>query len=373
MLNSLRDEVNFLFSGMGMPYQKVALMVAVVCTVIFTITLGNNTVREAPVAVVDLDNSKYSHELTETINASPFMQVKAVFNTPVDTRTLFYNDKYLAVIVLPRNLEKNRYTNSAGSVGVIYDDINGGANTGNMRQYLNLLVAHESLNIVGATDDSPGITLNERNLFNPQESPANGAEVQGFLFFFSSMFFVFATIGMIPRLRAEGKLQAAAVKGAPLDILIRLVPYCVCLLTALFVGMAILRVFGDMSFSGNVFLFLLTQLFYIPALGIMSLIFGWSAATPGVANSRMILFIPGGFIFGGSSGPLAIQSHWVQVLSHVFPLRWEFEFVRDIILRGAGFMDIASELGAFLLYCAVLLFIFYWKFFHVPQTAAAEV
>ena len=38
-------------------------MVAVVCTVIFTITLGNNTVREAPVAVVDLDNSKYSHEL----------------------------------------------------------------------------------------------------------------------------------------------------------------------------------------------------------------------------------------------------------------------------------------------------------------------
>ena len=83
MLNSLRDEVNFLFSGMGMPYQKVALMVAVVCTVIFTITLGNNTVREAPVAVVDLDNSKYSHELTETINASPFMQVKAVFNTPV--------------------------------------------------------------------------------------------------------------------------------------------------------------------------------------------------------------------------------------------------------------------------------------------------
>jgi ABC-2 type transport system permease protein len=110
-------------------------------------------------------------------------------------------------------------------------------------------------------------------LFNPQESPSNGAEVQGFLFFFSSMFFVFATIGMIPRLRAEGKLQAAAVKGAPLDILIRLVPYCACLLTALFVGMAILRLLSDMSFSGNVFLFLLTQLFYIPFLGVMSLLF----------------------------------------------------------------------------------------------------
>jgi hypothetical protein len=338
MLNSLKDEVNFLFSGMGMPYQKVALMVAIVCAVFFPITLGNNVVHEAPVAVVDLDNSKYSHELTEAINASPFMQVKSVFYTPIDTKTLFYNDKYLAAIVLPKDLEKNRYSNSAGSVGVIYDDINGGANTGNMRQYLNLLIANESLKIVGATENSPGITLNERNVFNPQESPANGAEVQGFLFFFSSMFFVFATIGMIPRLRAEGKLQAAARKGAPLDIVIRLVPYCACMLTALFVGMAILRVLSDMSFAGNVFLFLLTQIIYIPTLGIMSLLFGWSAATPGVANSRMILFIPGGFIFGGSSGPLAIQSQWVQVLSHVFPLRWEFEFVRDIVLRGAGFL-----------------------------------
>lgn len=356
-----------------MPYQKVALMVAVVCAVFFTFTLGNNTVQEAPVAIIDLDNSKYSHELTETINASPFMQVKTVFYAPMDAKTLFYNDKYLAVIVLPKDLEKNRYSNTAGSVGVIYDDINGGANTGNMREYLNELIANESLKIVGATEDSPGITLHERNVFNPQESPSNGAEVQGFLFFFSSMFFVFATIGMIPRLRAEGKLQAAAAKGAPLDILIRLMPYCACLLTALFVGMAILRLLSDMSFSGNVFLFLLTQLFYIPFLGIMSLLFGWSAATPRVANSRMIFFIPGGFVFGGSSGPLAIQSCWVQVLSHVFPLRWEFEFVRDIILRGAGFMDIASELGAFLIYGAVLLFIFYWKFFHVPQTAAAEV
>ena len=189
MINSLRDEIEFLLSGKTMPYQKVAFMIAIVCTVFFTVTLGNNVVHEAPVAVIDLDNSKYSHELTEAIDASPFMQVKTILYTPVDAKTLFYNDKYLAAIVLPKDLEKNRYSNTAGSIGVMYDDINGGANTGNMRQYLNELVAHESLNIVGATDDSPGITLRERNLFNPQESPANGAEVQGFLFFFSAMFF----------------------------------------------------------------------------------------------------------------------------------------------------------------------------------------
>jgi len=371
MINSLRDEIEFLCSGKTSPYQKLAFIIAIFCTVFFTITLGNNVVHDAPVAIIDLDNSKYSHELTEAINASPFMQVKAVFYTPIDAKNLFYNDKYLAAIVLPKDLEKNRYSNTAGSIGVMYDDINGGANTGNMRQYLNELVAQESLKIVGATDDSPGVTLYERNLFNPQESPANGAEVQGFLFFFSSMFFVFATIGMIPRLRMQGKLQAATAAGAPEEILIRLVPYGACLLTALFVGMAILRVINDMNFSGSFFLFLLTQLFYIPVLGIMSLIFGWSAANPGIANGRMILFIPGGFIFGGSSGSLAIQSTWVQVLSHVFPLRWEFEFVRDIIVRGGGFWNIAGELGGFMFYFAIVLAVFYWKFCHEPKSLKA--
>lgn len=366
MLNSLKDELNFLFSGRGMPYQKVAFMVAIVCAVFFTVTLGNNVIKEAPLAVIDLDNSKYSHELTEMINASTFMRVETVVTAAVDPKSLLFNDKYVAVVVMPQDLEKKRYSNGTANVGVVYDNTNT-AQTAYVREYLNVLIAMESLNMVGASEDGPGLTLAERNAFNPNDSPSNGGEVQGFLFFFSSMFFVFATIGMIPRLRQEGKLQQTANRGTPFDILIRLVPYCCCLLAALFVGMAILRLANDMIFSGSILLFILTQIFYIPALGIMSLIFGWSAANPGVAASRMILFVPGGFIFGGSAGPLPIQSAWVRLLSHVFPLRWEFEFIRDILLRNAHWRDLAPELGAFWIYIAVLLAIFLWKFFRLPR------
>lgn len=370
MLNSLRDELHYLLFGEGMPYQKVALMVAVVCSVLFTLTLGNNVIKEAPVAVIDLDNSKYSHELTEQINASPFMRVAAVLNTPMDPKTLFYNDKYIAAVVLPQDLEKNRYSNSAASVGVIYDNANT-AQTAYIRQYLNTLIAEESMSIVGATEDGPGLTLKERNVFNPSDSAANGGEVQGFLFFFSSMFFTFATIGMIPRLRAMGKLQEAAAAGEPGRLLVRLLPYCACLLTATFVGLAILRILNDMVFSGSILLFLLTQCLYVPILGIISLIFGWTAVNPGVANSRMILFIPGGFIFGGSTGPLPIQSGWMQLLGHIFPLRWEYEFIRDIIIRGAGFTDISSELGGFLIYGALVLALFYRYYFRIPLPAVS--
>ena len=99
----------------------------------------------------------------------------------------------------------------------------------------------------------------------------------------------------------------------------------------------------------------------------MSLLFGWNAANPGVASSRMILFIPGGFILGGATSPIVEQSLWVQHVAHFFPLTWEYEFTRDIIVRGAGFGDIAQTLGQFLLYFATLLIVFCLVFRHARQ------
>ncbi len=366
-MNSLRDELKYLFSGQGMPYEKVALMVAVAVTVLFTVMFGNNIIKDAPVAVIDLDNSKYSHEVIDKINATQYMKVTAVINTPVDPQTLFYEDKNVAVIYFPQNLEKIRYAADARSIGVFYDNTNT-AQTSNIKSALNELVALENQSASGghSSGTSGSMTLNTRNLFNPAGSTANG-QTMGFLFFFSSMFFTFATIGMIPRLRLSKKLDDALENGTPFDILIRLVPYCGCLLTAFFVGLAILRVWGDLVFTGHVVTFLFVQIFYIFALGMMCLLAGWTAANPGVAASRMILFIPGGFIFGGPTGPVPILSDWVQVISHIFPLTWEYHFTRDIISRGAGLMDISTEFGAFLIYVGIIATIFCVVFFKAKE------
>ena len=69
--------------------------------------------------------------------------------------------------------------------------------------FLNELIA---INNAMASHSSGGLTLNDRNLFNPAGSTSN-TQTQGFLFFFGSMFFVFATIGMVPRLRLTKQLD----------------------------------------------------------------------------------------------------------------------------------------------------------------------
>ena len=183
------------------------------------------------------------------------------------------------------------------------------------------------------------------------------------MFFFGAMFFTFATIGMVPRLRMTHQLDRILLEGTPWDLIIRVLPYAFCLITSFFVGLAILRIWGDLVFSGTMAEFLLVQIMFAMTVGMLSLLFGWTAANPGIASSRMILFIPGGFILGGVTSPLSHLEPWVVTLSHVFPLTWEFHFTRDIIQRGAHLTEISSELGAFFIYTAVIAIVFSMKFY----------
>ena len=379
-MHSLKDEIKYLFSGQGMPYERVCLLVAMVVTVILSVLLSGNFAKEARVAVIDLDNSAYTRELITRVNASEYMKVTAVLNTPVDPKTLCYEDKAVAVLYFPQGLEKDRYTGVGTQIGVFYDNTNN-AQTADIKVALNELIGLDNAQAagdVGSTNDSlaGNLSLAERILFNPQDSTSNG-ETLGFLFFFGSMFFVFATIGMVPRLRLTHALDRILLEGTPWDLILRLLPYGGCLIVSFFVGMAILRIWGDLNFSGSAWVFLFTQLFYVLAVGMLSLLFGWTAANPGIASSRMILFIPGGFILGGMTGPLTFYAPWVVAASHVFPLTWEFHFQRDIIARGAGFFDISTLFGAFLLYLAAIAAAFILRFRSarrqlLRQQAAAE-
>ena len=356
-INSFKDEVKFLFSGKGMPYEKVCLTVAMIISVFLSVLLAGNFAKDAPVIVIDLDNSRYSRELITQIDSSEYMRVKAILNVPATPEELFYRDAADAVIYLPQGLEKNFYNGDAAPVGIFYDNTNT-AQTADIKSAMNELLA---INNAMSAATSGGLTLNDRNLFNPAGSTSN-TQTQGFLFFFGSMFFVFATIGMVPRLRLTKQLDKILIDGTAWDLIGRILPYAACMVVSFFFGLAILRIWGDLVFSGRVVDFLLIQIIYAVMLGMMSITIGWTAPNPGIASSRMILFIPGGFILGGVTSPLSHLSDWVVAASHIFPLTWEFHFTRDIIQRGASLPQISSEIGAFLIYVSIVAILLCLRF-----------
>ena len=363
-MHFLKDETAHFFSGRGMPYGKVSLIVALVVTLAFIAIFPHGHVLDGKVTVIDLDNSNYSREFIDTLNASPYIKVIETLNTPVDPQKLLTRDHCLAVLYLPAGFEKNRYNGAVNNIGIMYDNINE-AQTGRLKEAINVIVATENVKIglpqiqalgVGGEQAEAilgNISLKERLLFNPTNSHSNG-EIIGFLFFFSSMFFVFATIGIVPRLRLERKWETQLRDGNAFGLMLRLVPYILCLTGALVIGMMVLRIVGDLSFKGNFLVLVFSILLLGCSLGIMSLLFGWTAADPGSAVGRNIWFVPPGFILGGFTNPMDILPDWVQVLYNIFPLVWEYRLIRDIVLRGASFMEMARALGGFMIFTGVL-------------------
>ncbi|MBQ7629372.1 MAG: ABC transporter permease, partial [Selenomonadaceae bacterium] len=222
-----------------MPYEKVCIMVAMVISVILSVMMSGNFSKDAPVAVIDLDNSKYSRELITKINASEYMKVEEIINVPTNPEELFYRDKFDAVIYLPQGLEKNRYDGSSAPIGIFYDNTNT-AQSADIKSAMPTLIAIENAQFAGGSS-SGGLTLNDRILFNPAGSTSN-AQTQGFLFFFGAMFFTFATIGMIPRLKLSKQYEKIILEGTPWDLIARILPYALCLTISYFVGLAVLRV-----------------------------------------------------------------------------------------------------------------------------------
>ena len=332
-MKSLQDEIRFLLSDRSMPYEKMALLISVVVALVFTAILSLNYAKDTPITVIDLDNSRFSHELIDYLNNSQMLSVQAVLNSHTDPTNLMYRDKSYAVIYIPTGTEKAHYNGENCDIGVFYDNTSSSSLAG-AREALNEIVAEVNNPQLGTGDTiQGGMMLRERRLFNPADSASNG-EVIGFLVFFSSIFFAIATLGMIPRLRMEGKLELHLKAGSVFGLFQRTIPYCCCWLGATSIGFIILRFAGDISFTNNVLLYICVQALYIWICSLVSLLVGWSAPNPGMAASRMILFIPPGFILGIGSR------------------------------RGnSSFQDCAITIGQFLIYGAIVVSLFVLRYY----------
>lgn len=370
-MNSLKDEIEYLFAGQGMPYHKVSILVALIISVLFTAIYTDNYIKEANVAVIDIDNSRFSRTFIEKLNSSPAINIKSVYYTPENPDKLMYHDEHVAVIYIPHDFEKKRYSITPNNIGIYYDNTNA-AQLANLREAINEIVGEtnavigiEQVQKLGLNSEQlqgvmQNISLKERLLFNPVDSHSNSSTL-GILYFFGSMFLVFAIIGLVPRLKLEGKWHAELQKSS-VDLMLRIIPYVVCYTVSIIVGLFVTKIIGDLTTQGNYFTLLLATALLGLAVALMSVFIGWSAANPGVAASRMIFFIPGGFILGGASGPMNVLPMWVQFLSNIFPLVWGYRLLRDVMLRGADILSCLSQFGSFLLFIAAIALFIHLRF-----------
>ena len=132
----------------------------------------------------------------------------------------------------------------------------------------------------------------------------------------------------------------------------RVVLYLVC--GALLFGLE-LRV-G--SFAAALLLLLLT-IVSVSGIGLLSAAF---IVVFKEGSPITMLVSVGSGLLGGVFFPVAVLPGWLQPVSYLLPITHALEGLRQTLLAGAGFAAVAPQMGALLLFAAVLLPLGLWSF-----------
>lgn len=381
MRRSIAAEWEAMFSGHFVPYQILSIIVAVITSFAFSIAMSHDAVFEAPVAVVDLDQSRWSASFIEELNASPMISVQSVSHAALDAhavRGLTRTDSAIGVIYIPKGAQARLVRGDRTlTIGYYADDSNSAQN-GELFSTLNEIAAHVGANIaisrsdgvstLGRSDNETAAMISPlrvsfRYLTNPTGQATTGTVV-GFLFFFGLMFHGLTSLMIVGRLRVTHEWDSRVLSGSVFAFLSRAVPYAFIYTCVITVAIAILTLVGQLRFAGNVFLFL--PALFLAAIGNtwLAALISWNCTNPGQGASRMIWLVPPGFILGGATMALGFVHAWVHWASFGIPLVWVFTFWRNIGLRGTTLLETLPLFGAqlcWLIFLATLVAVRFWK------------
>lgn len=358
-MRSQLDEWRFALKSKFVPAILIApLLVAA----LFGYMFQNSQINEAPIAIVDEDNSIYSRQFTEKVNASQYMEVTDVFHQAVQPDTLLANERYIAVIYLPRGMEQLRYQGKQVNVGVLIDNTMPSA-VGNIRNGIQELITIENLSlsvgklkVMGLSDENAAgiaapLSMQQRLLYNPT-SDFIGFMVIGFVNVVALGITAIATASIVPRLRVEGNL--AQELDRPLGLWLRVLPYAVISCISLLLAFGLLKQLGGLRFAGSAIAFIVPLFLYTVTISYMGMLVGWSAADPSKVALRTYAIVYPSFMLSGVQVATIIFPYPIQVISHMLPLTWLFKFIRGIGYRGGSLSYFTGEIGVFVLMIGVL-------------------
>ncbi|WP_426448524.1 ABC transporter permease [Paenibacillus sp. S-38] len=337
------------------------LLAPLIMAAVFGYIFQNGQINEVPVAVVDEDNSLYSRQFTDKINASQYMDVAGVFHEAIAPETLMANEKYMAVVYLPRGMEQLRFQGKTINVGFLIDNSMPSA-IGNIRSGMQELITTENttltvgkLKVLGMGDEAAAgtatpLSMQQRLLFNPT-SDFIAFMVIGFVNVTALGITSIAAASIVPRLRMEGRLREAL--RSPIGLWLRVLPYAVINTISLQLAFGLLKQVGGLRFVGEPLSFLLPLFLYSLTATLMGMAVGWTASEPSKVTLRTYAIVYPSFMLSGVQVATIMFPAPIQIISNLLPLTWLFKFIRGMGYRGGELKYFTSELGVFVLMIGV--------------------
>jgi len=358
---------------------KTMLPLLLVMPVVQTLLLSfaaNYEVKNLALAVVDHDLSPASRQLTDKFSASGYFQVKQFSLAAKDADRSMAADKVDLILEIPANFERDLVRENKASISLTANAINAtkaGLGMGyaqNIVRNFNIDFAQRWTPRLATLTSSqipessnPQINVEYSNWYNPRLDYKTFM-VPGILGEIVALIICFLTALNIVRERELGTIEQMNV--TPVRkwqfILGKLLPFWLLSLVMMTLGLTVGKLVFDIPMLGSLWLvFGYTAAFTPCMLGLGFLISNFSDSQQQAMFTAwffLLIFI----LMCGLFTPVESMPQWAQVLNKLNPVAYFVEFMRLVLLKGAGFQDIQNNFFSVLAYAVATNGLAVWTY-----------
>ncbi len=334
-------------------------------------------IKNYPVVVHDLSQSKDSRELISHLRSPYFKVVRYVYNDRQTVKALDSGKASLAVIIPPefaRNLRQNKADFQVISDGTLtMSAAIANAYIANILNAYNLSILKErGVFKVATLKQLPQVDARVRVAYNPNFTHS----------WFSSLLELFNMITMISTLltaaamvreKEHGTLEQLMITPLrPVELFIaKIVPTVV--MVSLFSLISLLGVINGIygtPLRGNFLFFYIVSAVYIFIMSGLGLTIAIFARNIAQATLMMLLIIFPMMFLSGSFTPPESMSTWMRYASLLSPMRYYIDFGFQVLFKGNGFIYVWHDIAGIMIFGIIIFGISLRYFKHLYNSVA---
>ncbi len=306
-----------------------------------------------PTAVIAADQSQITRTVLSALNNTGYMRFTHHLSSEDEANALLQRGEVQFVVTIPSDFTRRLVRGERAQILIDADA------TDPMAAANPLAAAGPSIAqalkrdfvgpLAGLRDRTDAVEVVVQRRYNP-EGKSRLNIVPGLLAVILTMTMVMMTALAVTRERERGTMEnLLAMPVRPIEVMIgKIVPYIVIGAVQVTVILLVARVLFDVAIQGSVFLLATgTALFITVNLAIGFTISTLTQNQLQAMQASFFMMLPS-ILLSGFMFPFRGMPAWAQWIGETLPATHFMRVVRGVMLKGAGFDDISTELAALL-------------------------
>ncbi len=341
------------------------IFVLPVVQLVILVNAATLEMKNIRVTVVDNDISSLSRSLIQKLDASPFFEVEDMVPDADQAYERLEKNQTDVALVIPPDCERRFERENFAKVQLVADAID--ATKAQLAYaYLNGVLQELSVQLQLERLEVPSLKrLKTISSFwyNP-ELNYKYYMLPGILVILVTIIGLFLSAMNLVREKETG--TAEQINVTPVRkyqfIIAKLVPFWIIGLVELSLGLLIGRLLYGVPFVGNpLVLFSFAAIYLIALLG-LGLLLSTRTQTQQQVMLMSYFFMLIFVMMSGIFTAVENMPHWAQMVNYINPLYYFMTVMRMVLLKGAGFAELAFEFSAMAIYACVSVPLAVWSY-----------